>query len=449
MIQESRVQQLARGKSREGDYVLYWMQQSQRVTCNHALEFAIRKANELSLPLVVLFVLTDNYPEANLRHYAFMLQGLAETAEKVRERGAFFTLRRGHPPDEVPGLAGRSKMTVVDRGYLRHQVEWRQKVAGTIPVPFFQVEADALIPVNLVMEKEAYSAAVLRRRIKPLFNAYLAPLEEERVKNRDLPPDVEPWDRKMVRSLEEKLECDRSLSVSPAFRGGENEALRLLELFIETRLARYHELRNHPDLDYQSHLGPYLHFGQVSPLMVARRVLEHPSEGADAFIEELVVRRELSLNYVTFNGQYDSFKGLPEWARRTLQVHVRDRREYIYERDRLLEGKTHDPYWNAAQRQLEVTGSMHNYMRMYWGKKILEWSRTPEEAFSTALYLNNRFSLDGRDANSFAGVAWCFGKHDRPWKERPVFGKVRYMNDRGLERKFNMKGYLEKVESLV
>ncbi len=447
MIQESRIHHLSDGESIGGKYVLYWMQQSQRVSCNHALEFATRKANEYALPLVILFVLTDNYPEANMRHYLFMLQGLAETAEKAGEKGALFTLRMGDPPEEVLRLTGNSVLTVVDRGYLRHQVEWRRRVADKISGSLIQVETDAIIPVNLVMEKEAYSAAVLRRRIEPLLHAFLLSLDESRVKNRNIPPGVEVWDRKMVRSLEDRLQCDRTLTQSPVFRGGEEEAVRLLDHFIERKLDRYNELRNQPDLDYQSRLSPYLHFGQISPLMAAQQVLKYPTEGTDAFIEELVVRRELSLNFVTFNGEYDSFSGLPDWARRTLQVHGRDRREYIYEMDRWLGGNTHDSYWNAAQTELEITGSMHNYMRMYWGKKILEWSRTPEEAFNTTLYLNNRFALDGRDPNSFAGVAWCFGKHDRPWKERTVFGKVRYMNDRGLERKFNMKGYLDKIYS--
>jgi len=200
-----------------------------------------------------------------------------------------------------------------------------------------------------------------------------------------------------------------------------------------------------------SHMSPYLHFGQISPLYIAlqaRRAREAPVEAREAFLEELIVRRELSMNFVYRNPKYDRYAALPAWARRSLARHARDARPYRYGPKRLENARTHDPFWNAAQREMTITGKMHNTMRMYWGKKIIEWSASPEEAFRRALYLNNKYELDGRDPNSFAGVAWCFGKHDRPWTERPVFGYVRYMNDRGLRRKYDMDAYLRKIASL-
>jgi deoxyribodipyrimidine photo-lyase len=193
-------------------------------------------------------------------------------------------------------------------------------------------------------------------------------------------------------------------------------------------------------------MSPYLHFGQISPLYIALKVSKTRSLGAEAFFEELIIRRELSMNFVFYNEKYDSFKSIPDWAKKTLRAHQKDRRPYLYSPKELENAGTHDPYWNAAQKEMVITGKMHGYMRMYWGKKILEWSKTPEEAFKVALYLNNKYELDGRDPNGFIGVAWCFGKHDRPWGERAIFGNVRYMNDKGLKRKFDADKYVKMME---
>jgi deoxyribodipyrimidine photo-lyase len=232
--------------------------------------------------------------------------------------------------------------------------------------------------------------------------------------------------------------------------GGYSQARARLESFIEDgRLERFHEERNDPARDGLSHLSPYLHYGQISALEIALEASRHPGPGTESFLEELIVRRELAFNFVAFNADYDRFECLPNWAREDLEIHAADRRPYLYSPGDLEKAQTHDPYWNAAQKELVYRGKIHGYMRMYWGKKILEWSDTPRNAYTTAVYLNDRYSLDGRDPNGYAGVAWCFGKHDRPWAPRPVFGKVRYMNDRGLERKFDIRAYVERVNSLV
>jgi deoxyribodipyrimidine photo-lyase len=195
-------------------------------------------------------------------------------------------------------------------------------------------------------------------------------------------------------------------------------------------------------------MSPWLHFGQISPLVIALKVMKTQSPGKEAYLEELIIRRELAMNYTYYNPFYDSFEGLNDWAKKTLKEHEKDKRPYRYSIDELEQAQTHDPYWNAAQEEMRITGKMHGYMRMYWGKKILEWMKSPEEAFSTALYLNNKYELDGRDPNGFAGIAWCFGKHDRPWFERPIFGKIRYMNANGLKRKFNAEAYVDKIKKL-
>jgi len=199
-------------------------------------------------------------------------------------------------------------------------------------------------------------------------------------------------------------------------------------------------------------MGMYLHFGQISPVFLARKIRQVKkinSEIIDAFLEELIVRRELAINYVFYTDQYDSYSGLPNWAQTTLNQHAADPREYVYSQSVLEKAKTHDPYWNAAQNEMKYSGYMHNYMRMYWVKKILEWSNSPQDAFQTAIYLNNKYFIDGRDPNSYAGVSWGFGLHDRPWKERPIFGKVRYMNAAGLRRKCDIGAYVEKVNRMV
>jgi deoxyribodipyrimidine photo-lyase len=242
-----------------------------------------------------------------------------------------------------------------------------------------------------------------------------------------------------------RLDIDRSVGKVGDYTGGTSEAKRRLKMFLKDKLDTYAEDSRDPNLDCISNMSPYLHFGQISPLYVAMEVSKTSSPGRDAYLEQLIVRRELSHNFVYYNANYDSFKSLPPWAVRTLNYHRRDKNEYLYSLERFEAAQTHDVYWNAAQQEMVLTGKMHNYMRMYWGKKIIEWSRNPQTAFKIALYLNNKYELDGRDPNGFAGVAWCFGKHDRAWTERPVFGKIRYMNSNGLKRKFDADAYVRKI----
>jgi deoxyribodipyrimidine photo-lyase len=238
----------------------------------------------------------------------------------------------------------------------------------------------------------------------------------------------------------------------PGATGGTAAACRRLAAFVAGDLDRYAIGRNDPGRTIRSGLSPYLHFGQISPLTVALAVQAESRRAPDAvaaYLEELVVRRELSMNFVHRTPGYDRYDGLPEWARRTLATHAHDPRPALYDLAGLEAADTHDPCWNAAQTELRVTGMMHGYMRMYWGKKILEWSPAPDAAFDRALTLNNRYHIDGRDANGFAGVAWCFGTHDRPWSERPVFGKVRYMTEGGLRRKFDMDSYIARCRNMA
>lgn len=451
MIQTERVRVLNRAGVAKGRAVVYWMQASQRARWNHALEYAAGKANELGKPLVVFFGIIGRYPGANRRHYAFLLEGLRETKRALAKRGIAMVVRRASPEEGITEFAREACLVVADRGYTRIQRQWRARAAERVACPFVQVESDAVVPVETASEKEEYSAATIRRKLHRLLPEYLVPLKEVTVRKESLHLrfdrtfDVEDPEAALAR-----LDLDPSVPMPVrTVPAGTKAAEKTLEGFVRNCLPRYAEERNDPNAGATSGMSPYLHFGQISPLYIALRVLRAARPGREEYLEELIVRRELAINFVFRNDRYDRFECLPDWCRKTLLSHARDERESLYDLDELEGARTHDPYWNAAQKEMMATGRMHGYMRMYWGKKILEWTETPMRAFDIALLLNNRYELDGRDPNGFAGVAWCFGKHDRPWSERPVFGTIRYMNDKGLRRKFDADRYVQEVDSLV
>ncbi len=444
MIHAERIKNLNKHSVKDGKYVLYWMQASQRSEYNHGLEFAIKKANEINKTLVVFFGITNHFPDANERHYWFMLEGLKEVQTALKKRGIKMIILKISPENGVVELSKDASLVIVDRGYMKLQRQWRKYAAEHMDCPLIQVETDVIVPVEVTSHKEEYSAATIRPKIKKNLADYLVPLKENSIKKDSLNFQFDSLELVDLKKAIYELKIDRSVSRVETFHGGTSEAKRHLEEFIKNKLDRFHDLRNNPTLDYLSHISPYLHFGQISPLYIALKVLQTKSPGMDAFLEELIIRRELSMNFVFYNNHYDSFKGLPGWAKKTLLRHQDDPREYTYYLDEMENAQTHDPYWNKAQKEVLITGKMHGYMRMYWGKKILEWCRSPEDAFGIAIYLNNKYELDGRDPNGYAGVAWCFGKHDRPWGERKVFGNIRYMNDKGLRKKFDTDQYLKK-----
>jgi deoxyribodipyrimidine photo-lyase len=453
VIDEARIKRLNEREPRDGAYVLYWMQNAQRASGNPALEHAISLANAQRLPVLVGFGLTEAYPEANLRHFAFMLQGLREAASTLAARGIALVARRGEPDRVALDLARDAALVVCDRGYLRHQRRWRQRLAEEARCPVVQVEGEAVVPVEIASTRLEFAARTLRPKLHRVWDAHLRRLDEQDVEVDGSRSAIESSiDLRDLEGTLASLEVDRSVPPVRRFCGGTGEARSRLEAFIAGKLDGYARGRSEPAEWHGSLLSPYLHFGQISPVEVALAVREAGRGGAEdraAFLEELIVRRELALNFVTFEPDYDRFTALPAWARRTLAEHERDLRPHRYTMSELEAAATHDPYWNAAMAEMVHTGYMHNTMRMYWAKKILEWSGTPQEAFRTTLRLNNRYFLDGRDASSYANVAWALGLHDRPWGERPVFGKVRYMNARGLKRKFDMDAYVQSVERLV
>ena len=454
MIQNTRIQNLNDHERRaDGAYVLYWMQESQRARGNAALEMAIRGANKYGLPVVVCFGLMDGYPEANERHYAFMLDGLADCAAEFQARGIAFVLRRGMPGDVALELSHKAAAVICDRSYIPVQREWRTALAEAATCPVVQVETEVVVPVDVASDKSEYAARTIRPRIHRVWDEYLVPLDETEP---EMPADGLPlesdFDLSDPAALLSTLDLDRSVKPVKRFRGGRVAALEMLNRFVDDVLDGYAKGRNEPSSAQTSFLSPYLHFGHISPVEMALAARDSgigATEDRGSFIEELVVRRELAMNYANFAIGFETYDALPDWARKTLSEHAGDEREYVYDRAALEACGTHDAHWNDAMREMVHTGFMHNYMRMYWAKKILEWSATPEDAFNTTLALNNKYFLDGRDPNSYANVAWCFGLHDRAWTERQVFGKIRYMNANGLNRKFDMGAYTAFVNSVV
>ncbi|MDG6229192.1 MAG: deoxyribodipyrimidine photo-lyase [Candidatus Thermoplasmatota archaeon] len=442
MIDPTRIKKLNDKTYQENGYIIYWMQASQRSKNNHALEHSIQLSNRYQKPLLVFFGLTEGFPEANLRHYMFMLQGLKELKKSLEQRDIQCIIRRTSPEKGIVSLSKIACLVVVDRGYQRIQRSWRSYVANHIKCPMIQVESDVIVPVEEASDKEEFAAFTLRPKLMKKYIKYAKDLKNNVALKDSFTKKFPSEDINDITSFVSKTTIDPLVKPVEGFIGGEKNAEKRLNEFLKNKIDRYADLKNDPTLEYTSDLSPYLHFGNISPLQIALEVSKTPVH--EAFIEELFVRRELSINFVYYNPSYDSYEGIPQWARDTLQDHANDKREYLYELEELEQANTHDPYWNAAQRQMMTTGKMHGYMRMYWGKKIIEWTKRPHDAYQRTLYLNNKYELDGRDPNGFAGVAWCFGKHDRPWKKRPVFGTIRYMNDAGLKRKFDIEAYAKR-----
>lgn len=437
---------------REGSCVVYWMQRSQRAIGNPAFDVAAHVANALKKPMVVFFCLDPGFAEAAPRHFDFMLRGLEKTAEQVKKHGAHFVMRL-HPKDSPASFCEEVDACILlgDENPLRDPEAWRKKTAKKLKVPFFTVDSDVVVPSKLFPEEE-YAARTLRPKINRLIDDFLIASHEPTLK-------VSPDELHKIKGLplsSEDLLQSLPLNAGPApvtsIPSGYAAATKQLTSFVENHLSSYPKDRNHPEKAHgTSRLSFHLHFGQIDPRTIALAVrrCKAPKEAKEAFLDELIVRRELAVNYVLRNPDYDRYQGLPEWARKTLEEHAADERPYLYDAETLEKAQTHDPLWNAAQLEMIYTGRTHGYMRMYWAKKILEWSENPEQAQKQAILLNDRYFLDGRDPNGYTNIAWAIGgKHDRPWPERAVFGKVRYMSFESTSRKFRYKDYIKRVNAL-
>jgi len=433
----------------DGQCIVYWMQRAQRGRDNPALDVAIDVANSLGLPAVVFLGVVPFYPTASRRHYRFLAEGLIDLAHDLRARRVGFVLRRFPEHDLLAFCAeARPALVVGDENPLREPERWRRVAAERLRVPLWTVDADVVVPTRL-LEKEQYAARTIRPRIATLVSRFLDTADERRARIPWSRPRC-PIDLRPGPSVLDGMTVDESAAAVITVHGGARAAERTLTRFLRERLRGYATNRNHPDLDGTSQLSPYLHFGHIGPRSVVRAVrdADAPREDRDAFLEEFIVRRELAINFVRYNPRYDRLDGCEPWARRTLAAHAEDLRDPVYTPAQLEAAETHDPLWNAAQIQMVETGWMHGYVRMYWAKKILEWSPSAEDAFAVAVDLNDRYELDGRDPNGYTGIAWAIGgKHDRAWgPERPIYGTVRYMSYASTSRKFDSQAYRRRVE---
>lgn len=432
-----------------GKVVVYWMQRAQRAFDNPALDCAVDVANELGLPVVVYFAGISNFPHANLRHYVFLNEGLRDVEPDLQKRNISFVLRNAPHEDHLTFFKEVGAALVIgDENPMREPERWRVNIAEKIDAPFWTVDADSLVPMSR-FDKAQYAAYTIRNRLWKMVPDYLQTSTNPRAKHAWTKPHgfhADDVEKDMTAGWKD---LDRTVGAAPDLRGGAHAAHARLKLFVDKLLPGYGHNRNHPDLDATSILSPYLHYGHISSLTIYLAVeaaVEKDKslrESADGFLDELVTWRELCTNYVRYNPHYDDPECAEDWARKTVASHADDVRDPLYTLKQMEDAETYDELWNAAQRQGVRLGWMHNFMRMYWAKKILEWSPDNATAMKTAIYLNDKYFIDGRDPGGYAGIAWAiYGKFDRPWGERKIFGKIRYMSGASSGKKFNSKAYM-------
>ncbi len=424
--------------------LIYWMSRDQRVEHNWALLYAQELALKLGIELEVVFCLQPTFLGATLRQYDFMLTGLQEVEKDLEVKNISFQILAGETVAQLTQYVRSNNImaVVTDFSPLKIGRQWREEVAAALTIPLYEVDAHNCVPAWLASPKLEFGAYTLRPKLWKAFPEFQENFPEVKVQRKTKNFLIAKIDWAKLRNA---LQVDQSVQPVIWLSAGEQAAQLQFEKFLDQRLNHYDSDRNDPNLVGQSDLSPYFHFGQLSAQYVIQDLLDHvsASPSRDAFVEELFVRRELADNFCLYNADCDNMNGFANWAKKSLAEHADDPREYIYSQMQFEQSATHDELWNAAQRQLTQTGKMHGYMRMYWAKKILEWTKSPTEAMEIAIFLNDRYELDGRDPNGYAGIAWAIGgTHDRAWFDRPVYGKIRYMNANGAQKKFDVKKYV-------
>lgn len=437
--------------------MLYWAQMNRRVESNHALEFAAAHANKLGLALLVYEGVTCTYPYASDRFHTFLLEGVPDTAARLAKRGIghVFHLRkrRADPNDALYRLAADAALLVTDDYPVSIAATHNANVPQRIGIPYFAVDSSCIVPMSLIPKKE-YGAYTIRPKIRKLLRQSMVPVERVALahcyRHGTHPLHTEVTGANIPQLVSE-CEIDHSVKPSVSFRGGRAAAERHLGHFLDSNLKRYAAEKNEPAARATSNLSPWLHFGHISSLEVALAAQDHAAPHgfeAEEFSEELIVRRELAFNHARFAADPTALEAIPDWAQKTLAKHAADFRDPVYDRETFETARTHDDLWNATQKEMLLRGKIHGYYRMYWGKKIIEWSASPAAALETMVYLHDRYALDGRDPNTYTNILWCFGLHDRPWQERPIFGMVRYMSLDGMKRKTGVDAYLREIALL-
>lgn len=428
--------------------VVYWMSRDQRAQDNWALLYAQSIAREHDLNLLVVFNLTPKFLDARPHHFQFMIQGLEKVKEDLHKKKISFIVTEGNPKHSIPTFLEhyRACMLITDFSPLKISRKWKEEVLGEIQIPFHEVDAHNIVPCFIASNKQEFAAYTFRPKINNLLKEFLTPYP--------LIKDNEQEFSTNTGSLKELIKSANYQDSSYNFgwiKPGHEEAKKNLNHFINTKLDKYNELRNDPTEYYSSNMSPFLHFGHISSQEIVNIVSKsHSGEEVKSFFEELIVRKELADNYCYFNKDYDNQRGFPDWAIKSLDKHLGDKRPFLYSLEQLELAQTHDDLWNCAQKEMMYLGKMHGYLRMYWAKKILEWSKNYEDAQKFAIYLNDKYELDGRDPNGYTGIAWSIGGvHDRPWFEREIFGQIRYMNYEGCKRKFDIKKYIQLVNQRI
>ncbi len=442
---EKRIRKLKYNSEVKQGTVAYWMTRDQRINNNWSLIASQKIAQKNKAAFAIIFCLNPSFLDATLRQYDFMLKGLQEIAKDAKSKNIPFYILKGTPEKEIPTFCTKYKITdlITDFSPLKIAKQWKEDVLDKVSCNVFEIDAHNVIPVWLTSQKQEFAARTIRPKINKLLAEFLTEFpstKKQTTKWLHTTPKIS-W-----KALYSFIKVNQH--VAPAeINPGPAAAKKQLTKFISHKLSDYSDDKNDPSLDGLSNLSPYLHFGHISAQEVALKIQasKAPKKAKEVFLEELIVRKELSDNFCHYNKNYDSVKGFPDWAIKTLDKHLKDKREYIYTKSQFEKAATHDEAWNAAQRQMVTTGKMHGYMRMYWAKKILEWTKHYKDALAIAIYLNDKYELDGRDPNGYVGVAWSIGGvHDRPWFEREIFGKIRYMNYNGLKRKFDIETYIKK-----
>jgi deoxyribodipyrimidine photo-lyase len=425
-----------------GETVVYWMERDQRVDDNWALIVANEIAKKHNKQLAIIFNYDVEFYGLELRRFDFLVKGLKEVESKCEKLNIPFVFTSGDSEENI--LIQLKKFNacclVTDQNPLKPIKKAKSKISQKIGIQFLEVDAHNIIPVWTTSDKVEFGARTIRGKINRLLEEYLTdfPIIEKHNQGKL------KFTKNNFEKASAEIQFDTVVKPIAWLKSGTNAAFENLQNFIDIKLKSYGDERNDPNKKVISNLSPYFHFGQISTQRVAF-IMQGlgDNDAAQVFLEEMIIRRELSDNYTFYNDDYDNFNGFHNWAKITLDIHREDKREYLYSSSEFETSSTHDPLWNAAQTELLTTGKMHGYMRMYWAKKILEWTESPEQAQDFAIYLNDKYAIDGRDPNGFTGIAWSIGGvHDRAWFERPIYGKVRYMNYNGAKRKFDIQKYI-------